>query len=47
MAPLASQESEDQLDGLQESSDIDENSDDEEDIRISPRSESPRGQNGT
>ncbi|XP_072572260.1 rho guanine nucleotide exchange factor 2 isoform X4 [Paramormyrops kingsleyae] len=42
MAPLASQESEDQLDGLQESSDIDENSDDEEDIRISPRSESPR-----
>ncbi|XP_048881256.1 rho guanine nucleotide exchange factor 2-like isoform X4 [Brienomyrus brachyistius] len=42
VAPLASQESEDQLDGLQESSDIDENSDDEEDIRISPRSESPR-----
>uniref|UniRef100_A0A8C9VFC4 Rho/Rac guanine nucleotide exchange factor 2 n=1 Tax=Scleropages formosus TaxID=113540 RepID=A0A8C9VFC4_SCLFO len=44
VAPLASQESVDQLDGLQEGSDIDDNSDEEEDIRISPRSDSPRGQ---
>ncbi|XP_029115777.1 rho guanine nucleotide exchange factor 2 isoform X2 [Scleropages formosus] len=42
VAPLASQESVDQLDGLQEGSDIDDNSDEEEDIRISPRSDSPR-----
>ncbi|XP_061106378.1 rho guanine nucleotide exchange factor 2-like isoform X1 [Conger conger] len=42
IAPLASEETIDQLDGLQESSDVDDNSDDEDDVRISPRSESPR-----
>ncbi|KAG7469495.1 hypothetical protein MATL_G00129460 [Megalops atlanticus] len=42
VAPLATQELVDQLDGLQEGSDLEENSDDEEDLRISPRSDSPR-----
>ncbi len=45
--PLASQESMDQSDGLQESSDVEvdviSDDDDEVDLRVSPRSESPRG----
>uniref|UniRef100_A0A672R879 Rho guanine nucleotide exchange factor 2-like n=1 Tax=Sinocyclocheilus grahami TaxID=75366 RepID=A0A672R879_SINGR len=47
--PLASQESMDQSDGLQECSDVevdvisDDDEDDEVDSRVSPRSESPRG----
>ncbi|KAI1885969.1 hypothetical protein AGOR_G00209220 [Albula goreensis] len=42
VAPLACQEAIDQLDGLQDGSDVDDNSDDEDDVRISPRSDSPR-----
>ncbi|KAJ8290041.1 hypothetical protein GJAV_G00008070 [Gymnothorax javanicus] len=42
VAPLACEETLDQLDGLHECSDVDDNSDDEDDLRISPRSESPR-----
>ncbi|KAL2084541.1 hypothetical protein ACEWY4_020059 [Coilia grayii] len=43
LAPLASQEPVDQLDGLQEGSEEDENSDDdEEEIQITSRSDSPR-----
>ncbi len=45
--PLASQESMDQSDGLQECSDVEvdviSDDDDEVDSRVSPRSESPRG----
>ncbi|KAG7457886.1 hypothetical protein MATL_G00232030 [Megalops atlanticus] len=41
VAPLASQESADQSDGPQEGSDVEVNSDDE-DMRVSPRSDSPR-----
>lgn len=44
LAPLASQEPIDQLDGLQEGSEDDENSEDEdEEIQITSRSDSPRG----
>lgn len=48
--PLASQESMDHSDGLQECSDVevdvisDDDDDDEVDSRVSPRSDSPRGQ---
>ncbi|XP_035384651.1 rho guanine nucleotide exchange factor 2 isoform X2 [Electrophorus electricus] len=42
LAPLACQEAIDQLDGVQEGSDEEEESDQEEEVRISPRSDSPR-----
>ncbi|KAK1790759.1 hypothetical protein P4O66_014045, partial [Electrophorus voltai] len=42
LAPLACQEAIDQLDGVQEGSDEEEDSDQEEEVRISPRSDSPR-----
>uniref|UniRef100_A0AAY5F536 Rho/rac guanine nucleotide exchange factor (GEF) 2 n=1 Tax=Electrophorus electricus TaxID=8005 RepID=A0AAY5F536_ELEEL len=44
LAPLACQEAIDQLDGVQEGSDEEEESDQEEEVRISPRSDSPRGE---
>uniref|UniRef100_A0AAY4C3K6 Rho/rac guanine nucleotide exchange factor (GEF) 2 n=1 Tax=Denticeps clupeoides TaxID=299321 RepID=A0AAY4C3K6_9TELE len=43
LAPLACQETVDQLDGLQEGSEDEDNSDEEEEVRITPRSDSPRG----
>ncbi|XP_028835973.1 rho guanine nucleotide exchange factor 2 isoform X2 [Denticeps clupeoides] len=42
LAPLACQETVDQLDGLQEGSEDEDNSDEEEEVRITPRSDSPR-----
>uniref|UniRef100_A0AAR2KKV5 Rho/rac guanine nucleotide exchange factor (GEF) 2 n=1 Tax=Pygocentrus nattereri TaxID=42514 RepID=A0AAR2KKV5_PYGNA len=43
LAPLACQETVDQLDGVQEGSE-EEESEEEEEVRISPRSDSPRGE---
>lgn len=43
LAPLACQEAVDQLDGVQEGSE-EEDSEEEEEVRISPRSDSPRGE---
>lgn len=45
--PLASQASLEHTDGLQDCSDVDVDAisdDDEDDVKVSPRSESPRGQ---
>lgn len=47
--PLASQASVDQLDCMQDCSDVDvdvisDDDDDDDDVKVSPRSESPRGQ---